>query len=467
MAIGMLTQRFQDAATKAENASLKMHRVVHGAADESISTEGGLVPSLLKWYADLNDRTSGAVGLVEARVETLETEVVRKVQIKTALGDSDEDTISQKAVSQAIANIQQQQGSDLSKISMISAGLLKLDNQSTCIIKTGPSTVSIKAGTLVVNKDWVMEAVTDAEVAMPATLNAGENYGVWALPDGSLVSTEAPTDAGPYNWGSAPAIGAVLIGGFHYSLTAPATTPASGLFSTTGFANTGGNYIWTQERIDRIAGINEFSIWDLTFRPKKLGLKGFAFDAETQIWAGIYFCGANHIEDGPSKAGTNVASGTVLPKIPFAYGGDGLTNYGACSWYTASEIAQSHGCRLFDYNEFSSAMFGVTEKQSLGGPASTIPLTLRQPGYTSRIGVEQATGHQYTWGGDTSGAGGSSWVGGPNRGDSYGNTYAQLFGGARDVAANSGSRVVSWNNVAWNSVWHTGLRAACDHLMPV
>ena len=345
--------------------------------------------------------------------------------------------------------------------------ITKADAHTPCIIKTGSGAVSIKAGTAVAAGAAAILFDVATAVTMPGTLNAGENYGVWVKPDGTAVCIEALTDAGPYNWGLPPVVGATLIGGFHYSLTAPGTTPATGSFSTAGFTTQGGNYPWTQAQIDKLAGVNEYSIWDQLFRPKKLGLKGFVFDAETSLWVGIYFCGTDHISDGPSRAGSNVASGTVLPKIPLAYGGDGTLAYGRSSWYEASEIAQSHGCRLLEYNEFASAAFGVTEAQSLGGPASTIPLTLRQPGYTSRIGLEQASGHAYCWGATAHAQGGGGWSAGPNRGNGYGGPHAGLFGGLRTDAGNSGSRSVFWRYSAWHSLWNTSLRVACDPLFPV
>ncbi|MFP2768020.1 hypothetical protein [Oceanisphaera sp. KMM 10153] len=345
--------------------------------------------------------------------------------------------------------------------------LTKADLQSPCIKKTGAGAVSIKANTTVLTGTGVVTFAIDTAVTMPGTLNAGENYGVWVKPDGSAVAVEAPTNAGPYNWGNPPVADAVLIGGFHYSLTAPGTTPATGSFATSGFTNQGGNYPWTQAQIDKIAGVNEYSIWDLLFRPKTYGLKGFVFDPETRIWVAAYFCGTDHISDGPSRAGSNVASGTVLPKIPLAYGGDGTATYGRLSWYEANEIALSHGCRILDYQEFASAALGVTEGQSLGGASVTIPITLRQPGYTSRLGLEQACGHQWIWGANANGTGGSGWVAGPNRGNSYGTPYAGLFGSYRAGGSHSGSRAAAWDNPAWNSGGSLSLRVACDHMQPV
>ena len=224
--------------------------------------------------------------------------------------------------------------------------------------------------------------------------------------------------------------------------------------------------IWTQAAVDRIAGINEFSIWDLAWRCKG-EQRGMVLDPQTEVWHAIYFCSTNHILNGVSRFNTNVASGTVLPRIPIAYGGDGTLSYGRMSQYEAEEIASSFNLRLPDPHEFRSAAFGVTESQSLGGIAATIPSTLRQAGYTSRLGIEQATGHQSIWARGNSSTGLGGWVAEPNRGNANGNMFLILLGGTRDSAANSGSRASSSIFVAWNSNWLSSLRAAGDHLKHV
>jgi hypothetical protein len=336
--------------------------------------------------------------------------------------------------------------------------LIKADYRSPCFIKTGGSTLSIKAGTVVNLGTAIKHFATNTDISMP-TLTPGEDYSVWVTPAGT-----AQCVADPYsNKAVAPVAGAIKIGGFHFSLTAYNTTPAAGSFATTGFTTQGGNYIWTQDAINRIAGINEFSLWDLQWRAKG-EQRGMTLDYETKVWHGIYFCGTEHITNGISRYNTNIASGTVLPKIPVAYGGTGATSYARLSQYECEEIAASFGHRLVETDEFRSAMFGVTEAQSLGGSAVTVPATLRQPGYTSRIGVEQATGHIWVFCKGTTGAGASAWVASGNRGDSYGSAYTPMVGGNRDSAAYSGSRCSNWSYVASYSYWFIGLRAACDHL---
>lgn len=295
-------------------------------------------------------------------------------------------------------------------------------------------------------------------VTMP-TLTAGEDYSVWLTPGGALTAVSDPFSSPA----TAPVTGAMKIGGFHYGLVAAGTTVAGGGFSSTGFTNTGGNYVWTQAAVDRIAGINEFSLWDLCWTAKTQP-RGMALDQATGVWVAIYFCSTNHITNGISRYNTDVASGTVLPRIPLAYGGNGTTTYGRLSLYEANEIAISHSRRLITYEEFMSSAFGVTEGQSLGGSAVTIPATARQAGYTSRIGLEQATGHHWTIGGPFGSSGGTVWSTDPNRGQYYGTTGLPLFGGNRGNAASSGSRCSYWDYVASGSNWGIGLRAACDHL---
>ena len=346
--------------------------------------------------------------------------------------------------------------------SPVSWSLEKANYALPVFIVTGTAaTLSIRAGTRVRLADGSVKAfAAQTAITMPA-LTAGEDYCVWVKPDGTAQCTADPYSAPA----AAPVAGSLKIGGFHYSLTAYNTTPAAGSFATTGFTTSGGNYIWTQAAINRIAGINEFSLWDLHWRCKG-EQRGMTLDYETLSWHGIYFCGTEHITNGPSRYNTNICSGTVLPKIPLVYGGTGANTYGRCSQYECEEIAASFGLRLPEIHEFRSAMYGVTEAQALGGSTVTVPATLRQPGYTSRIGVEQATGHEWIFARGNMPAGGSAWVPDPERGQSYGNLYVTLLGADRIGASGSGSRASSSNSSAWNSYWNIALRVAGDHLMP-
>lgn len=346
-------------------------------------------------------------------------------------------------------------------IALVSA-IAKADKSAPCLVKTGASTISIRAGTTAYLASGVVGFIVDTPVTMPP-LTAGEDYSVWVHPDGAASAVADPASAPA----AAPVAGALKIGGFHYGLVAPGTTVAGGSFATTG-----AGMIWTQADVDKIAGINTWSIWDLRWRPAAPNPRGMAL-VGGQTWVDIYFCGTNHIANGTSRNNTDIASGTVLPRKPLAFGGNGTSTYSTLNWWEATEIARAHEKRLMWQQEFIDAAFGVTEAQSIGGAAATYPNTGRSAGYTSRYGIEQASGHHWTWGQDSSyrhdGAAWWAWqavTGGRGSMNLYtpvANVRA-IFGGARGVAAVSGSRCSSWGVSPWDSGWDLGVRAACDHL---
>ena len=414
-----------------------MHRIDHAtAAPGELFTEGNpatATPATIVTHDWLNDVQENICGVVEAAGTTL------------AKGDYSQ---LSSAIRALIAN---------------DTLFLKSNSRTVAFTKAGSGTASIKAGTKVFVFDKVITFTSATAITMP-TLTTGTDYSIWVSPAGAIQAVADPFNAPA----SPPVTNARKIGGFHYGAVAPGTTVAGGAFATAG---TG--MIWTQGAVDAIAGINAYSFWDLKFRC--LGEQhGMALDPFTQSWAGVYFCSQDHITNGISRYNVNVASGTVLPRIPLAYGGNGTANYTAGTWYNFEEIAASHGMRLPLLREAMSAFYGVTENQSLGGAVETIPAAIRQPGYTSRVGVEQATGHIWTWCQDSAarwdGAGGWAWYnnnGGRGQQYSYGSEQAvrALAGGDRDFAAFSGSRASYWIDYPWDSNWSVGLRAFGDLLI--
>jgi len=339
----------------------------------------------------------------------------------------------------------------------------KADTQSVAFTKTGANNLNIKAGTTVDVWGVAVSFAVATAVTMPS-LVSGTDYAIYACQDGTVRADANFTNPTGYTTGNSR-----LIGGFHYGLVAPGTTLAGGSFNTAGSVQTGG-MVWTQGQVDDIAGINKYSLWDLKWRANASDLraqKGFAL-TDAGNWVAIYFASTDCDANGLSKYNTNVASGTVLPKIPATMGGNGTLTYADLNWWRASELARAYGARLLTDAEAGIAFFGVTENQSLGGAASTIPLTTRQAGYTSKYGIEQATGHHWIWGDDSSGTTATAYVANGGRGQSYANSTTKvILGGIRGDAANSGSRTSSWNNGPTYSNWNIGLRAACDHLMLV
>lgn len=345
----------------------------------------------------------------------------------------------------------------------------KADSQTPAFIKTGANTISVKAATYIMVAGTMVAFAAQTAITMP-TLTAGTDYAIYACADGTIRADSNQSAPSGYTTGNSR-----KIGGFHYGLTAAGTTVAGGSFATTG-----NGMIWTQGAVDDIAGINKYSLWDLKFRPVAADPRGMAL-VGGKTWVDIYLCSTDTAANGTSKAGSNIASGTVLPKIPAAFGGNGATTYPSLNWWVANELARANQKRLMWEHEFVEAAYGVTENQSIDATASTYPTTQRNAGYTSKYGIEQASGHHWTWGQDSnfyseaaSPAGswkqvdGNTGAAGSERGQVYTfGTYGlvrALFGGARTNGASSGSRASIWNSYPWNSNWSFGLRAACDHM---
>lgn len=347
-------------------------------------------------------------------------------------------------------------------IAILSSNLFLKEDSSKPMFSKATNTTLITNQRLICTVLGVALSVPSGSTVTMPTLTAGNDYAIYLEPSGSL---KAKLDS--FTSPSTPtAVNAIKIGGFHYGLVADGTTPASGGFNNiTGVTGSGGSMLWTQTDVDKIAGINTFSLWDKAFRCKG-EQRGMALDPQTGVWWAIYFCGTEHITQGISAYNTDIASGTVLPKIPIAYGGNDILKYSRFSLYEMLEVLVSHGHRAPTYEEACSAFFGVTEGQSLGGAASTVPATLRQPGYTSRIGIEQATGHQFILGGPFSSVGGTAYddVG---RGSFYGTLGLALLGGYRSGVSISGSRCGGFNYAPSVSDWSFSLRAAGDHLQGI
>lgn len=344
----------------------------------------------------------------------------------------------------------------------------KLDAFSPAFTKTGAGTLSVKAGTSAMVAGVKISWAADTAITMPA-LTGGTDYAIYVCTDGTIRADSNQSAPSGYTTGNSR-----KIGGFHYGLTAAGTTVAGGSFATTG-----SGMIWTQGAVDDIAGINKYSLWDLKFRPACSDPRGMTLVGGL-VWVDIYLCSTDTAANGTSKAGSNIASGAVLPKIPAAFGGNGATTYPSLSWWVANELARANQKRLMWEHEFVEAAYGVTENQSVDTTASTYPTTQRNAGYTSKYGIEQASGHHWTWGLDSSaysdvtGAGsykqvnGNTGAAGSERGQIYTfGTYGLvrvILGGSRMLGASSGSRASNWNNFPWHSYWNIGLRAACDHM---
>lgn len=336
-------------------------------------------------------------------------------------------------------------GFPLARHDLVKTAFIKADKSAVAFTRTGNATASIKAGTIVEVNGKLVQFTADTAITMPA-LTAGTDYAIYVCDDGTVRADS--NFSAPTGYTSTTAR---KVGGFHY---APGSNAA---------AQAGGN---------TTAQINEYSLWDIKFRPAALDPRGMTLVAGA-FWADIYLLGVNHLTDGTSKYNVTIADGSAPPKKSTKFGGDGSAAYSDGAWYNFAEVMAHHGKRLPNYNEFQALAFGTTEATSSGG--TDVPTTgVNGTGatsawniFTSKWGVVQASGCLWTWGNEFGGVNGASEytanTGG--RGSVYAQPAAALFGGDWSRTSTSGSRAASWGNGPSNSGAGVGARGVCDHLI--
>ena len=329
----------------------------------------------------------------------------------------------------------------------------KADSSVVAFTKTDVFSVSTATDILLEIDDNFVDVNSGTAVSMPSPI-IGTDYAVWVTPRGTLQATADAINP--------PVTGARKIGGFHYAPGSNAT------------AQSGGN---------TTPQINEYSFWDLKFRPVCPDPRGMTLVNNT-FWCDIYLTGVDAITNGSSKYNVTIADGSSPPKIPVMFGGDGSTTYGSYTWFEAMELSGYFGKRSMSYSEFVVAAFGTSEAVSRSGsdnnyaPDKTgIGTSATNPDrtgsyypdqyFTSKWGLIQATGCMYAWGRDRAGP---YNTGGWNantegRGSEYNAPNASLFGGYWNYSSNSGSRCSLWGYAASVSYGSLGSRFACDHLV--
>ena len=331
---------------------------------------------------------------------------------------------------------------------------VKLDPASVAFVKTGASTLAVKAGVQVMIGTRLVAYSSQTAVVMPA-LVAGTDYAIYACTDGTCRADASFSAPAGYDTTTSR-----LIGGFHYGLVAPGTTPASGGFNTVQPTRGTGSMAWAQADVDAIAGINAWSLWDLKFRPACANPRGMALVCGS-LWVDLYLLGVNHHADGTSKAGAAIACYAAPPKVHPLFGGDGIVTYGSLTWFEANEILAAHGKALLSPAEFAAAAWGVTEAISLTAGATT---TGRANGFTSRYGLEQATGIFETWGGALlDGALASVSTSVDDRGSIQFQFYGVVLGGGASAGWTAGSRHMTAAD-AQNPQISVAVRGRANHL---
>lgn len=305
-----------------------------------------------------------------------------------------------------------------------SRGLFFKANPSTVAFeRTGVGSAIIKAGTIVDVDGTIVTFSASAAITMP-TLAAGTDYAIWVKSDGTIeASSNHNTAPGSGSWRK--------IGGFHYA-------PGGNAVITAGVTPTGGN---------TTPQINEYSFWDLKFRPACPDPRGMTLVADS-FWSDIYLTAQNAVTLGLTSAfNVQIADGSSPPLMPIMYGGNGTsTSYVGYNWFSASELASAFGKRLTSQEEYTSLAYGATNSSRGTDPIIT-QMSTTDAQYTSRWGVIQSVG--------------CLWV---LRHVLPGSTTAVILGGAWSYGSSS-YRVSYWTHGNTASINDVGSRFCCNHLI--
>ena len=313
-------------------------------------------------------------------------------------------------------------------------GLFYKENSSIVAwTKTGNGTATTSSTLYIAVNGSVKTIASGTSITMP-TLVAGTDYAIWAKTDGTLEATSNHT--------SPPTANARKVGGFHYAAGGNAT------------GQSGGN---------TTPQINQYSFWDLKFRPACSDPRGMTLVADG-FWVDIYLANTDCDTNGTSKYNVTIADGSSPPKVPTKFGGNGSTTYGSLTWFESCELASAYGKRLLTQREFMAACYGTTEASSIGSDQGS---TILNSAYTSKWGVMQSTGVMWVWADDRGGPfAGASWNANTDgRGSEYNAPNAVILGGNWGSGSVAGSRCSGWDNSASLSASYVGVRFACDHLL--
>ena len=274
-------------------------------------------------------------------------------------------------------------------------------------------------------------------LVMP-TLVAGTDYAFYLCSDGTMRADSNFTAPSGYTTATSR-----FLGCGHYAPGGNAT------------GRSGGN---------TTPAFNPYSLFDLTYRPRRKDWRGMTTDPGEGFCGMIYMLNTEHIANGPSAYNKVIADGSSPPKIPTQFGGSGSNSYSDLNWWTAGEVLAAYGLRHPTYQEYAALAFGTTEASSIGTDQGS---TILNAAYTSRCGIIQASGVMWIWGANFGGgAAGASWTANTGgRGSTYQMENAVLLGGYWAHGSNCGSRASSWVDSPTYSSNSVAARGVCDLLI--
>jgi len=380
--------------------------------------------------------TAAELNYVDGVTSAIQTQLNAKEPTQTAASQVEMEAGTESAI-RSMSPLRVSQAISALAVSDPAYGLFrKADPAEVAWTKTGNGTAETQTDIYVEVNGSILTIDSGTSIDMPS-LTAGTDYAIWAETDGSLQASSNHT--------TPPSANARKVGGFHYAAGSNASGTSGG---------------------DTTAQINEYSFYDLKFKPSCPDPRGMTLVADA-FWSDIYLTGVDHHTNGTSAYNVTIADGSSPPKVPSKFGGNGSTTYGSYKWYEACELMVSHGKRLPTQREFMALAYGTEEETSVGSDPVTTAIAAADADHTSKWGVMQSTGCMWVWGDDRAGPFASAAYNDnlEDRGEEYNAPNAVLLGGRWADGANAGSRCSNWINSVSFSYFGLGSRGVCDHLI--
>jgi len=311
---------------------------------------------------------------------------------------------------------------------------VKADTQQVAWTKTGNGTAETQTALTIEVNDSVVNIASGTSISMPS-LSAGTDYAIWIAPDGTLEA-----DA---SFSTPPTANGRRVGGFHY---AP-----------------GGNASFDLDAGDggTTPQINEYSFYDLKWRPSVADPRGLTLVGDGAFWCGIYHLAGDHLSGPPHRFGVDPARGGNPPDLV-----DGSGKYPDAQPMNIFESLWYHGFRTPRVEDFQLLAFGTNEAASRGSDPGTtgLPGGNTDAQFTSHWGVIQSTGVIALWSNDGILSTSDETLPNPSRGGRFRALRFAILGGGWSSGSDSGSRLV-FTSTATSSSTVFGGRGVCDHLI--
>ncbi len=409
----------------------------------------------------------------------------------------------------------------------------KNDSEIPAFATINSQSMAVSTDLLIYINNKAYTFTSGSSITMPALMLAGNDYGIYATTSSALIATYTNTSSIAMGGYTPPSgynnTNSRLIGGFYFAhsgssplsmisrsrsaggATASASIsmssathglvtgdyvdvilmtdltynttniPITASGATITFSNSGSTETYVADtagkiyKINNTGIINQYSIWDLKFKPKCPDPRGMVL-VDNKFWVDIWMTGTNYLTNGTSRKGQRIADGeggASLPLISTKMGGNGTSAYGNCDWFTSGEVLSHWGKKLLSYADFCVAAFnGTTENGSYG---TDNQYTCRPNGaqWLSKWGMEQSYGVMWIWGADLNFYHGADVTYGwrnvtGGRGYIYTTSdgmVAGLYGGLWIEGSLAGSRNSLWHFYVWASSYLLGLRGRCEHIV--